>query len=79
MGLDPRTPGSCPEPKADPQPLSHPGLPRLIFLHFKYDSKKSLVASITKGAGLCIPITPFKKCNSGFLFYVLDSVSDFHC
>ena len=26
-GLDPRTPGSCPEPKADAQPLSHPGVP----------------------------------------------------
>ena len=25
-GLDPRTPGSCPEPKADIQPLSHPGV-----------------------------------------------------
>ena len=25
MGLDPRNPGSCPEPKADAQPLSHPG------------------------------------------------------
>ena len=28
-GLDPRTPGSQPEPKADAQPLSHPGAPRL--------------------------------------------------
>ena len=27
VGLDPRTPGSCPEPKADVQPLSHPGFP----------------------------------------------------
>ena len=27
MGLDPRTPGSCPEPKADAQPLSHPSAP----------------------------------------------------
>ena len=27
-GLDPGTPGSCPEPKADAQPLSHPGVPR---------------------------------------------------
>ena len=27
MGLDPRTPGSHPEPKADAQPLSHPGIP----------------------------------------------------
>ena len=26
-GLDPRTPGSLPEPKADTQPLSHPGVP----------------------------------------------------
>ena len=26
VGLDPRTPGSCPEPKADAQPLSHPGV-----------------------------------------------------
>ena len=25
VGLDPRTPGSRPEPKADAQPLSHPG------------------------------------------------------
>ena len=27
-GLDPRTPGSRPEPKADAQPLTHPGAPR---------------------------------------------------
>ena len=27
MGLDPRTPGSHPESKADAQPLSHPGVP----------------------------------------------------
>ena len=26
-GLDPRTLGSQPEPKADAQPLSHPGAP----------------------------------------------------
>ena len=26
-GLDLRTPGSHPEPKADAQPLSHPGAP----------------------------------------------------
>ena len=28
--LDPRTPGSRSEPKADAQPLSHPGAPDLI-------------------------------------------------
>ena len=27
VGLDPRTLGSHPEPKADAQPLSHPGAP----------------------------------------------------
>ena len=27
VGLDLRTPGSLPEPKADAQPLSHPGVP----------------------------------------------------
>ena len=26
-GLDPGTPGSCPGPKADAKPLSHPGIP----------------------------------------------------
>ena len=26
VGLDPWTPGSCPGPKADTQPLSHPGV-----------------------------------------------------
>ena len=29
-GLEPRTPGSRPEPKADAQLLSHPGVPGLI-------------------------------------------------
>ena len=33
-GLHPRTPGSCPEPKADTQPLSHSGAPGLVFLTF---------------------------------------------
>ena len=28
-GLDPRTLGSWPEPKADVQPLSHPGVPKI--------------------------------------------------
>ena len=31
-GLYPRTPGSPPEPKADTQPLSHPGVPPDPFL-----------------------------------------------
>ena len=33
MGLDPGTPGSPPEPKADAQPLSHPGTRKLTILN----------------------------------------------
>ena len=32
VGLDPGTPGSHPEPKAEAQPLSHPGIPLTPFL-----------------------------------------------
>ena len=32
VGLDPRSPGSGPEPKADARPLSHPGCPITPFL-----------------------------------------------
>ena len=31
-GLDPRTPGSCAVPKANACPLSHPGVPRNLYL-----------------------------------------------
>ena len=42
VGLDPRTPGSQPEPKTDAQPLSHPGAPPSCifnwpFCHFVID------------------------------------------
>ena len=30
-GIDPWTPGSHPEPKADAQPLSHPGVPQELY------------------------------------------------
>ena len=33
-GLDPRTSGSHPEPKANTQPLSHSGIPLFSFLPF---------------------------------------------
>ena len=32
LGLDPGSPGSRPEPQADAQPLSHPGLPKMLWL-----------------------------------------------
>ena len=34
VGLDPRTPGSPPEPNADAQPLSHSGTPRILKFNF---------------------------------------------
>ena len=37
MGLDLGTPGSRPEPKADAQPLSHPGIPK--HTHFRENQK----------------------------------------
>ena len=38
VGLDPITMGSCPEPKADAQPLCHPGAPVCLFLyHFCFN------------------------------------------
>ena len=33
VGLELRTLGSCPEPKANVQPLSHPGVPKLKVLN----------------------------------------------
>ena len=36
VGLDPRTPGSRPEPKADAQPLSHPGITLSLFFPFAF-------------------------------------------
>ena len=33
VGLNPRTPRSCPEPKADAQLLSHPGKPQSLCLN----------------------------------------------
>ena len=33
VGLNPGTPGSRPEPKADSQPLSHPAIPIFILIN----------------------------------------------
>ena len=48
IGLDPRTPGSQPEPKADTQPLSHPGVPRFFFFNMRTGSKKLMSDSKSK-------------------------------
>ena len=45
VGLDPRTPGSCPEPKAGAQLLSHPGIPCYFNqLANNTTNKKSLIS-----------------------------------
>ena len=39
VGLDPRIPGSCPELKADAQPLSHPGVQQFYYIkHYPKDA-----------------------------------------
>ena len=43
-GLDPWTPRSHPKPKADAQPLSHPGFPTLFYFIFP-----SLFSKIIEG------------------------------
>ena len=52
-GLDPRTLGSHPDPKADAQPLSHPGVP---FLHILFH-----LAFVARGI-LTLDIEPFLTC-----------------
>ena len=49
VGLDPRTLGSYPEPKADAQPLSHPGIPENIFFkNWKKKKKKKVNKNICR-------------------------------
>ena len=47
VGLNPRTPGSCPEPKADVQPLSHPGVPTwfrsIVIITILYQRKQAQI------------------------------------
>ena len=51
-GLNPRTPGSCPEQKADAQPLSPPCIPQIFHLSFQiywqkqYLSYSMIVSSV---------------------------------
>ena len=44
-GLDPGTPGSCPEPKADAQTLSHPGFVFVFFFFFQSFELTALVVA----------------------------------
>ena len=54
VGLDPITWGSYPEPKADPQPLSHLGVPRTMLYKVirKASSKNIFELNLIKSKGL---------------------------
>ena len=43
VGLDPRSPGSRPGPKAGAKPLSHPGIPPQHLFRVRFDEKKSII------------------------------------
>ena len=48
VGLDPRTPGSCPEQKANSQPLSHPGALLCAILTILFTQKVFTNANVTR-------------------------------
>ena len=48
MGLDPRTPGPRPGPKAGAKPLSHPGIPNLFLKKQKPDIKQERLHAYLK-------------------------------
>ena len=59
-GLDPRSPGSCPRPKADAQPLSHPGVLKGLLLQreLQMSSYKEMPCSYSSWA--CNVVSRFK-------------------
>ena len=71
MGLDPTTPGSRPEPKADAQPLCHPGAPEDTFLNVKISGKDNKIndISVKRRMGKL-------EWESGFLIWGMLSFSD---
>ena len=47
VALDPRTPGPCPGPKAGIKPLSHPGVPKILFIREQIKER----ARMSRGRG----------------------------
>ena len=70
MGLDPRTLGSRPEPKADAQPLSHPGASLCVFVKSFYVFQW---ACLLASSPVCFP--ELLVCFDCYLSYVLDMFS----
>ena len=57
-GLDPGTPGSCPEPKADPQPLSHSGVPDDVPFKSKFKRINECKCYIFPNTSICLNAHP---------------------
>ena len=78
VGLNPRTPGSRPEPKADAQPLSHPGIPGVSNLSML--TEVALVSSLQLSWEISlyeyVIIHPFPSCwILDFLFDLLFAIT----
>ena len=66
MGLDPRTPGLRPGPKAGAKPLSHPGIPHGSFFEGWNDKPSFLVEDMESETLEAIPHIKLKgSLNSG--------------
>ena len=52
VGLDPRSPGSCPGPKAGAKPLRHPGIPKRHFNKLKTDIFSKVVSLVLSSLSL---------------------------
>ena len=59
-GLDPRTPRSRPEPKADAQPLSHPGCPCSRTLNLLFPLPETSFPEIPARLAILAFSSPFK-------------------
>ena len=55
VGHDPGTPGSCPELKADPQPLSHPGFPKFELLKYS-DLESDIFLAVVSFLAKCFSL-----------------------
>ena len=87
-GLDPRTPRSWPEPKADAQPLSHPGAPHslksltwtsvvslsLVMVHVSFPGMSSLMAHQIKSVKILQCLTGVYRLKQGpFVIWLLST------
>ena len=71
MGLDPGTPGSCPGLKGGAQPLSHPGIPNLVFLETILAIVGPLYFHVNSGNSLLLSTKIYGETLLFFFFKIL--------